>query len=202
MTRFHFAGSLVVLFTLLMGASWAGEAWGPDNPGSSPSRGPVVVSGVSRPTLPSPRPSPGGIVYLAVDEYGRMLQSPSPNPVSLTAGNIGVTSNAGGGALNITGNVNATITGSTTTGTHGAVSVDTTSTGTEVVASNATMKGWLVQNTDTATDAYLGFGSVSSSNGLKLAPGAIIGMDMVGGYVGQVKVISNSGTISIRRAYW
>lgn len=81
--------SLTILLLLTM-LTWAiaGDTWGPDSPGSSPSRPPVVVAGLSRPVLPSPRPSPGAIVYQALDEYGRLLVSPSPQSVLSTVANL------------------------------------------------------------------------------------------------------------------
>lgn len=51
---------------------------------------------------PSPRPSPQGVMAVAVDSSGRLIVSPSPQTVTLSAGNIGVTSNAGGGSVNVT----------------------------------------------------------------------------------------------------
>lgn len=197
--------SLIILL-VLSALTWAiaGDTWGPDSVGSTPSRPPVQVAGR---VSPSPRPSPGGIQYVAVDSTGAVAVNGTVT-ASLSAGNIGVTSNAGGGMVNVTlpsaspVPVQFGTTGSVASGSHSAVSVDTTSTGTEVIASNSTMRGWLVQNADTATGAYIGLGSVSSANGYYLAPGATLGLDMVGGYNGQVKAISASGTISIRRVFW
>lgn len=77
--------SLIILL-VLSALTWAiaGDTWGPDSVGSTPSRPPVVVAGR---VSPSPRPSPGGIQYVAVDTLGSVmvngtvLVGPSPQVV-------------------------------------------------------------------------------------------------------------------------
>lgn len=80
-----------------------------------------------------------------------------------------------------------------------STSVDTTAGGTELLAANTQRRFLLVQNKG-AADVYLRVdgGTVTSSNGLTLAPGAYVSYFAAGGVpVGQVKALSSSGTITV-----
>lgn len=80
-----------------------------------------------------------------------------------------------------------------------STSVGTTAGGTQLLAANAQRRFLLVQNKGGA-DIYLRTdgGTVTSSNGLTIAPGAYVSYFADGAVpVGQVKALSSSGTITV-----